>query len=30
MTVSIVGASTGGLMTQPTAAQLAEARATTA
>jgi len=28
MTVSIVGASTGGLMTRPTAAQLANARAT--
>ena len=28
MTVSIVGASTGGLMTKPTAAQLADARAT--
>ena len=28
MTISIIGASTGGLMTRPTAAQLAEARAT--
>jgi hypothetical protein len=28
MTLSIIGASTGGLMTQPTGAQLAEARAT--
>src|SRR6266487_33480 len=28
MTISIIGASTGGLMTKPTAAQLADARAT--
>ena len=28
LTISIIGASTGGLMTRPTAAQLAEARAT--